>query len=352
MRKNKFYMLSLIAIATSAISANAATTSVATVPDGMITFSLTHGKSSYLSLPLTSNSTYTGAVSAVTTNTISVDDAPAPFTTSLSAATAPYFIKFLSGNEAGRVMLVTANTSSKLTVDTTDHISGAAVALTATGFNVQAGDTFEVFPGDTIASVFGHGTTQDPLLLTGGPGVTTSDTVSLFTTVGAPAVTYYFNTTAGFWEQYGTSANANNTIIYPYSAFAVARRATHPDTTLVLEGRVTQVAAATKIVSKGTVYTSSHYATNIKLSQLQFGSNWQTGTSVLTADTISVWNTTTGRFDTFFQKADSTWRKYGDMVTDQSNYEIAAGTVTTIAKRQTVTGGDSFLQSSLPYTLN
>ncbi len=351
MRKNNFYFLAVIAMAMGAISAHAQT-SVATVPDGLITFTLTAGKSSYLSLPLTNNSTYTSVVTAVTTNTVSVDDTPAPFTTNLATPAAPYFLKFLSGNESGRVMLITANTASSLTVDTTDHASGAAVALTTTSFNVQVGDTFEVFPGDTLASVFGAGTTASPLLLTGGKNSNLSDCVSLYTTVGAAAKIYYFNTTSGFWEQYLTTANANNTIIYPYSAFAIARRATHPTMTLVLEGRVTQVQAATKLVSKGSVYTSSHYATSIALSQLQFGSNWKTGATMATADTVSVWDSTTGKFNVFYQKPDMTWRMYPNTTTDESSFQITAGTMTAIEKREAVSGASSFLQSAMPYSLN
>jgi hypothetical protein len=252
----------------------------------------------------------------------------------------------------GRVILITANTTSTLTLDTTDHAMGSPVLLNTSGFSVQVGDTFEIFPGDTLASVFGAGTTASPLLLKGSTSVGASDTVALFTAVNAPAVTYYFNTTAGTWEQSGATGNANNTIIYPYSALAINRQAANPTTALVLTGRVTPVGAETKVVSNGTVFTSTQYATNITLSQLQFGSNWTMGSSVATADTLSVWNAADGHFDTYYQKPDSTWRKYPDAATDQSGFAIGAGTVTTIAKRNVVSGGATFLQSQLPYSLD
>ena len=352
MNKNFFYFLTAIALVTGMISAEASSVTVATVPIGMITYPLTQGTTSYLSLPLTNVEIYTGSVSAVTTNSISVGDAPAPFTTSLAVPASPYFVKFLSGSQMGRVMLITANTTSTLTLDTTDHAMGSPVLLNTTGFNVQVGDTFEIFPGDTLASIFGAGTTASPLLLTGSTNVGASDTVALFTAVNAPAVTYYFNTTAGTWEQSGATGNANNTIIYPYSAFAITRQSIHPTTALVVSGRVTPVGAETKVVSNGTIYTSTHYATDITLSQLQFGSNWTMGSSVATADTLSVWNAANGHFDTYYQKPDSTWRKYPDAATDQSSFAIGAGTVTTIAKRNVVSGGATFLQSQLPYSLD
>jgi hypothetical protein len=250
------------------------------------------------------------------------------------------------------VVLITGNTTSALTLDTTDHSTGSAVPLNTTGFSVQPGDNFEIFPGDTLASIFGTGTAQNPLALVGGGSPIMSDSVSLFTSVNAPAATYFFSTADNCWEQVGVNGNANATIIYPYAAFAVTRQLTHADTTLVFTGRVTPVSVPTKLQSSGAVITSTHCATDVKLSQLQFGSNWTTGSSVLTADTLSVWDASSNCFDVYYQKPDSTWRKFPDAVTDQSNFSIAAGTVTAIAKRAMVTGSATFLQTPLPYSLD
>ncbi len=353
MRKKILIFVTCVAFAVGMISASAAvSTSVATIPVGMMTYPLTHGTTTFLSLPLTNTEVYTSSVSSVTDSTIAVGDAPAPFATNFATPGSPYFVKFLTGNERGRVMLITANSASTLSLDTTDHATGSPVLLTATSFNVQVGDTFEIFPGDTLASIFGAGTDQSPLVLTGGTSVATSDVVCLFTSVNVPSANFYFNTVDGCWEQYGTTANANNTIIYPYSAFSITREYSHPDTALVLGGRVTAVAAETKVVGNGTIFTSSHYATDVKLSQLQFGGNWATGADATSADTLSVWNAAAGHFDTYYQLPDSTWRKSGDAATDQSSFAIGAGTVTTIAKRTAVTGSATFLQSQMPYVLD
>jgi len=353
MSKNIFYFLASIALALSATSATAdSPATVATVPDGMVTLPIVHGVTNYLSLPLTQVSIYTTTVSAVTTNTLTVDDTPAPFTASLLPTRTPYFVRFLSGKEIGRVMLVSSHTTKALTVDTTDHISGEAVALTTTGFAVQAGDTFEIFPGDTLASVFGDGTANNPLAVSGGSASSMGDIVALYTTGTLTAPTYFYNTSTKYWELAGSTANANNTIIYPYSALTVLRRSTHPDTTLTLSGRVAPVAPTTKVASRGTVFTSTHFATDIKLSQLQFTSNWIQGATVLSSDSLGVWNATLSRFDTYYQMTDSTWRKYPDATTDQSNFIIPAGTVATIAKKTAVTGAATLLGSALPYSLN
>jgi uncharacterized protein (TIGR02597 family) len=351
MRNQITHCLTGIALAASMLSV-VAQTSVATVPQGMISYPLRHGESNLLSLPLTNTERYTSQISAVTAGTISVADAPAPFTTSLAVSGSPYFVKFLSGNESGRVVLITSNTTSALTLDTTDHSTGSAVPLNMAGFNVQAGDKFEIFPGDTLASILGLNTAESPLVLTGARNSVMADTVTLFTSVNAPIATYFFNTTAGCWQQIGVNGNANTTIIYPYSAFAIDRRQAYSDTTLVITGRVTPVAIPTKLQGQGTVFTSTHYATDVTLSQLQFGSNWTTGTTPLTADTLSVWNSTSNSFDVYYQKPDLTWRKTSDATTDQSSFSIAAGTVTAIAKRTAVTGSATFLQTPLPYSLD
>ena len=63
MCKKIFYFLMSMALALSIDSALAAT-SVATIPDGMMVFSLPHGTSTCLSLPLTWQPTYAGTVVA------------------------------------------------------------------------------------------------------------------------------------------------------------------------------------------------------------------------------------------------------------------------------------------------
>jgi hypothetical protein len=114
---------------------------------------------------------------------------------------------------------------------------------------------------------------------------------------------------------------------------------------------VASVAPTTKLVSGGSVYTSTHFATDIKLSQLQFASNWVQSATATGADTVGIWNPSLSKFDTYYQTTDSTWRKFPDTVTDQSNFIIPAGTVATIAKKAAVTGVATFLEASLPYSL-
>jgi uncharacterized protein (TIGR02597 family) len=352
MRKNLFYCFTGIALATGMVSAAAQSASVATVPVGMITCAIPHDSTSYLSLPLTNAAIYTSTVTAVAATTISVGDSPAPFTTDLTTPAAPYFVKFLSGSEMGRVLLITANTASTLTLNITDN-STQTVNLTTSGFSVAAGDTFEIFPAETLASMFGDNSAQNPLVLTGSPRVFSADSVSLYNTSLSRWKAYYFNTTAGYWECFGSTANANNTILYPYGAMTVTRRSGSADTSIVMSGRVAEVPCVIKTTGSSVpVYGSTGYALDMTLSQLQFGSAWVMGTTPLTASTISVWNPALSRFDTYYQKPDSTWRKTYDSTTDQSNFVVGAGTGISILQRGALSGGASFLPSAMPYSLN
>jgi hypothetical protein len=352
MRKKIFYSLTGIALAMGAISAEAQSASVATIPEGMITYTLTRGATNYLSLPLINNLVYTSSVSAVTANTISVGDTPAPFTTSLANPSLPYFVKFLSGSEMGRILLITSNTSGSLTLNTTDN-SSQTVTLTTSGFSVAVGDTFEIFPGDTLASVFGNNTAQNPLFLNGSVNASMADSVSIYNPGQAVWQSYYFNTRSGYWEMNGSAANTNNTVLYPYEALAVTRQANEATSTLVLTGRVAEVPILTKTTgSSAVVYGSTGYAVNTTLSQFQLGHSWITGTSALSADTISVWDSALNRFDTYYQKPDLTWRQSTNATTNQNNLVVNAGNAIAILQRATVSGAASFLHSSLPYSLN
>ena len=352
MRKNIFYFLTGIALATGVISASAASATVSSVPQGMITFNLPAGATTYVSLPLTNNVTYAGSVSAVFTNSISVGDTPAPFTTSLATAVAPYFVKFLSGNEMGRTVLITANTTSSLTLDTTDN-SSQTVNLTTSGFNVQVGDTFEIFPANTLTSLFGNNTTQNPLLLKGSRSVFSADTVSIYSSSLVSWQTYYFSTKTGYWVLNGSSVDANNLILYPYGAVTITRRSNEASTSFVVAGRVAEVPILTKTTgSNAVVYGSTGYPTGMTLSQLQLGSNWNRGTSVFTADTISVWDSSLGSFESYYQMPDSTWRESNNSSVNQSSLVVPSGTCVAILQRETVSGSKSYLSSVMPYSLN
>ena len=351
MNKKVFYFCTVFAFAMGATAvghASSIATTVNKLPTGIQEITLTQGVSTWFSLPLSEQTVYAGAVTGVTNNVISVTPTSASLAGYSGSAT-PYFVQFLSGQEAGRTVLITASTSSSLTLDITDQGIGPKVPLTFSGFSVAVGDTFEIFPGDTLASVFGANTSSNPLLLKGASNQGNADQVSLW---GTSDTVYYFNTRRGQWETTDSSANANNTVIYPYQAISVYRQA-GSNVTLLLTGQVTPINACQKVVYNTNVYGSTHYAEAMTLGQLKMNSNWQTGNSGATADDLAIWSPATNAFTFYYQQPNGNWYLgSGSSTAVQNNVVIPAGGVTVVYKRSaTPKGAQSFLVSAMPYSV-
>jgi len=354
MNKKILYLIGMIALVLSpapALAHGSTPTSVATVPSGVMQLNLPAGKTTCLSLPLTPAPVFTGVVSGVTATTISVSTTTAPFTSSLAQAGAPYFVEFLSGNESGRIMLITSNTTRSLTLDTTDNqASWMNVSLTTAGYNVKAGDAFEIFAGDTLATVFGAGTSSNPLLLKGGTSASTADQVTLNRATCLTNATYFFNSYAGYWEQTGSSTNANNTVIYPYQAISVARVSGSSTASMFLLGQVEVAKATSKMISHSWTYGGTHYAVGVTLSQLNLGTHWSKSNNGNTADLMCVWNPTKGAFDNYYEDTSSNWHLVSNPSANQNNFVIPAGDGLCIGKYGVATGAEDFLSSAMPYT--
>jgi len=395
---------SQVTLGTQNYSIDVTNTIVQSVPEGVIPYSLPGSvTTTYFSLPFTCDPVYTGTVSSVSPagNTISVADASPPFVNptvgvqlaSLATASEPFFVKFLTGAETGRVLLVTANTNNSVTLDISDNTI-QSTSLNTTGFAVTpgglgVGDTFEVFPGTTLGGLFGDNTTINgttfPLLLNGGVSAFYGDTVGIYNTLTHAWQLYYYSTNTNCWVLNGSTVNKNNTPIYPYGAFEVTRRSSgalafvptsrvasmvipNGSSTATLEeisvpvSRVAEVPILTKTTSGSVVYGSTCYPVDMTLSQLDaYGLNqqqagtWIQTSSPFTADTISVWNSLALKYNVYYQQSGNTtsgWRLSTDPNTDKSTITIPAGSPISVYQRNTVSGKLSFLQSVMPYSLN
>jgi uncharacterized protein (TIGR02597 family) len=352
MRKNFILFLAAATALGQVLACAASSVSVSSLPQGMVTLAAPYGSTTYLSLPLSSAAIYSGTVGSVGASSISVTNITSPFKTNLASASAPYFVKFLTGNEKGRVLLITANTTTSLTLNTTDD-SVQTVSLTTSGFSVQAGDAFEVVTGDTLASVFGADNFQSPLTLTGSTSYASADWVNIYNPSTSSWVSYYFNTNILCWCAEGSTSNSNNTILYPYQGLSITRHTgTGASTPLLLTGRIAEVPVLTKVTGNNTVYASTGYAVNMKLSQINFGSSWAKGTSTATADVVTVWNANSSVFVSYYQMPDSTWRQSGNTGTNQSSVVIPAGSCIGIQHHTAATGAASYLPSAMPYTVS
>jgi uncharacterized protein (TIGR02597 family) len=349
--------LALLLFALWPLSVRATTVSVSTVPCGFETLtvpatSATQTTTTYLTLPLLNAPVFSGGVTVLSTDTLTV--AGSPWTAGeFTAAGSPYFVAITSGKQAGRFLLITRNTTNALAVAITDQ-STQSTGLNATGFSVEPNDNFQIIPGDTLSSYFGENTTASPLLLRGGTSATTADTVSIYEPVLGSSLVYYFNTTSKTWTSTTASGSQNNVIIYPEAVLGITRRPNGAQLNLEMTGNVPQVSPLIKTIGGGkAVYGSTGLPIYTRLNGLAFA-GWVQSNSVTTADTVGLWNPTLAAWQVYYQLPNQNgvagqWRLSGNATTDQSGLAIQAGTGFQITKRANLSGASSFLAEPLSY---
>jgi len=344
------YPLTLAILALASIATGA--TTVTTPPVGAMTYSFPATislTSSYISVPLTSAPIYAGAVDSFTSATVTF--AGTPLTAgALAQSGSPYFLRFQSGTQAGRSLLVTANTANTVTVDVSNN-SDQTTNLDASGFSVAASDQVQIFPGDTLASFFGDNTTGNPLIIVGASAPLSADTVGIYNKNLAKQDAYFFSTSLGYWRSSTSTANKNGLVLYPDASLVLARRAGRAALSFTVLGDVPAVAPKIKTAgSNQVVYACNPYPVDMTLGYLNL-SNWTKSNSALQADTIGVYNSSLAKTDAYYQKLDGTWRKSGDAVNDKSSFVFPTGSAIIFLKRGAVSGATSFLSFPLPYSL-
>jgi len=339
MKLPQFILLCLLASASHRVFATNPTTTV-----GFMSYTFaatTTATMSCISVPLKSAAVFSGSPTAVGDSTITVDIAS--WTAGGFAGTTPYYVIVKSGAETGRILRITANTTTQLTVDTTDD-SPQTTSLTTSGFALSTSDTFEIFPGYTFSSFFGSSTATIPLTVTGTP-----DTVFLWHWQTNQFEQYSFNTSAGSWQKFD-GTNATNLPLPPNATLAISRAAGHVAAQFIVLGVIPTVAPLVKTTG-GSIprYYSSGLPADLPLSQLSLGSNWKQGTSAFNSDTVSIYNASTSTWNTYYKLSTGSWQLVGGSGVQDSTV-IPAGSALVFTKRTKATGSASFLPVSLPYT--
>lgn len=303
----------------------------------------------YLGIPLSKGAIYVGKVASVTANTITVAGTPWTGLT-LGASNAPYLLKITSGTQAGRSLNILSNTESIVGLDTSVK-PRQSVSLVEGGFSVQAGDGIEVVPAATLASVFGDGGANGPVQLTGASNAVDADTVGIFDASASRWDRYYFNTTRGQWEQAGSLQSCNTVKISPDAGVEIVRGASQAADTLICSGYVPNAAPRLELPGgpASARVASLSYPVNQTLGSLNY-TGWKKDNSIFRADTLSVWNASTGLWDTYYQRTDNSWRKQGD-ANSQSSVVIPCGVAVTLLKRDASESAASLPSSPMPYTV-
>ena len=308
---------------------------------------LTLNQTTAIGLPLLETATFSGPVGSFTTNTITVSGATwtlGQFATPGS----PFMVTIRTGLQAGRTLLVIGNTTDTLTLQTN------GTGLDAASFSIVTGatsDTFELFPGETLGTLFGTVATSGvlPSGIQGGGNSVLADGVQIYN--GVKFVTYFFNTTLSKWVMVnGGTADQKDTILYPDDGLLIARRG--PTSSLTLLGRVPDTKLLTELPNGSTNAVSVRFPTDTTLAGLIFSGpgSWTMGNSVV-ADTVNLWNGI--KWVPYYKNAGGVWNMVNGGSFDQGATTIPAGSAILILKRGTAnSGAATFLSQALPYSVN
>lgn len=318
-----------------------------TPPVGVIVYNLVNGTTTPIGVPVFGEAVFSGRASAATANTLSTTDAT--WTAGQFAqAGAPYFALILSGGQTGRCFRVTANTASSVTLEVgATNLTGD---VTTPAFSVGAGDRFEIFPGDTIATLFGDGSVNNPVQLQTGTAVFTADTVNIFN--GVKWVPYFFHSTNNCWVNANAPGTSqNDVVLYPDAGLMIVRRG--PTTTLAIPGRAPTTSLLTRIVGGAINSVAVRFPSDTTLGALNFAGpgTWVANDVGLAADRVSLFNGV--KWVPYYKTVTgSVWKQLGGDDSDQSGKVIPAGSSVLIQKQGSAADSASFFSQALPYTAN
>ena len=314
-------------------SSSFAQTTATTIPVGFITKTVPaapaagNPASVVISVPLYATAVFTSAVASV--------DSATTFTMSSATWTAgqfadplaPYLVRIKTGANTGLFFAVSANTTNQLTV----LLPPAVGSLVGT---LNIGDSCEILPANTLASVFGT-----PPTLTGGASLVAADNVYLFN--GTSWVAYYYST-AGFWKQSG-NANRNNVVIYPDDLVFISRKDTTGPAAITLMGTVPSTSEKSEIATGSTAF-ANRFPVDLTLGGLGLQSipGWVAGTTASNSDNVYLFNGTA--WVKYYYSTAGFWKQSGN--TNQDATPIPAGSGVFVVRA----GSLALLTQALPYT--
>jgi len=341
--KFKFLFASLVLAGITTVSAQTV---------GYVSFNFPAGsvaapKVSAFSLPLRDSvasgfvGSTSGGITGVTSNTLTSTGAGWT-ASSLNLAASPYFVRIKNGtNTAGYTFLITGNTTEVLTVST-------PVDLTTLGLVTTAGSTqstFEIFPGDTILSLFGNGTADGSNNTTmGGSSATNADVVRVHDGNGFKE--YYFNLANNRWQEGGF--NRNTVVIYPHMGITYMRRATTA-LDVVISGVVPDTNLKAYIKNSGASYVSYPFPVDVTLgnSGIQSMPGWVKADTATAADNLLIWDGN-GWKTYYYHQTNNRWQEGGF---NRTTTVIPAGRPLWIVKKG-VASGTTLWDFTIPYALN
>lgn len=315
-------------------------------PVGGMTISVPAGQTRTAAIPLhhasVGSGVMRGVVDTVADSYIEVNNAgwtPG----ALSSSSNPYYVRFLSGNAAGRMLPIasTANTSTRLNLLT------EGVGLTGSGGPV-AGDEFEIVLADTLGSLFGSNT------LAGGADYLSADNVLVWN--GSAWFTFYYNTTRSRWElSTDTAASpARDNYTIRSDAGVMIRNRGSSAIKMLITGRAPQANPKILLRTPGNSMICTGMPVPITLAQVNIGNlvGASDGTSANAAgDLVRVWNGSAW-FSFYYNTLRSRWELTTDNASSPSRdgYQIPIDRPLFVRKIASASNSsERFARFTLPY---
>jgi uncharacterized protein (TIGR02597 family) len=339
------FAAALGALLSVGFGSEASAQSVMTVPVGAVTLtasaapSLSTPRYTSLALPLLSEPAHKGRLSAITSNSITVDQSVAEVIT----ASDPYFIRVTSGANQGLTLLIKSNSGSTLSVDTSR--SGSLTSLPNSLAVGSSGDTFTIYPADTLISLFGSA-------VQGGANPSSADQVWLWQPAAGAYAKFYYNTVNNRWQDTDFDDPANNVILLPDMGVMYMRRATSP-VSFVVTGTVPEHNARPQIRNSGYTFLATGFPVPVSLASLglEGNANWVKASSLAAADQVWIWQPASGSYAKYFYNSNTARWEDGDFGDPAGTVVINPQTPAMI--KRVVTGQVSYSSYTLvkPYTL-
>ena len=301
--------------------------SVVTGPEGFVTVNLaaptgTASTTKLIGVPFHRASVFQGSNLLANPNTL---QASTPGWVSGQFTSVPHFARLRSGVASGRFFSVTANTTDTLT-------------LAAGNSTFGVGDSFEIFPAQTLGSLFG---TSTPTLQTGSTE-SAADLVRLNN--GTAWITYFHNGTQ--WRTATDATSQNNTVIQPDQGVFVVKKSAG-SLAITLQGAVSVSAESSSIPGTGQGALSSRFLLPTTLTKLgvHLCPGWRAGRSASLADTLLLWN---GADWTVFYYTGTSWKMAGG-ASSQDSTAVPAGEAVVVRRKDGASGSAELTTTGLPF---
>lgn len=251
-----------------------AQTRLETTPLGYIRHTLAGNATTTIAIPLQDRAEIAGRSHGVITSVgaSTIEDINGGWLPGeLSNVSAPYYLRITSGAAAGHLFYISplvSNTSTQLTINGVTDLAAFGI--------VPYQDTYEIFPADTLSSLFPTGTLQSGDL-------STADLVYYFN--GAIWIVYYHD--GAQWRRQG-AGGANNALLWPTNGLRIVRRGSSCD--LIFTGRVPRPCTVSVFDGPSLQFLTG-LPVQLTLCQLAFqkNPNWKTGT-LENADYLRIWD--------------------------------------------------------------